>query len=200
MKTICFEGGEGSGKGTAIKALISHLESQGYKVIKTREPGGTPISESVREVIVDEKHTAMSGLTEALLFAACRTQLLKEVIRPAIERDDADFMIIDRYVYSSYVYQGMARGVGYDKVRAINEIATDGWHPDVVIFLDIDPQKGLDRIAANNRETNRLDKESIAFHNKVRAGYLSIADEFGFKVINADQNPEDVVKDIISVI
>ena len=197
MKTIVFEGGEGSGKGTVINNLERFLKTNGYSVIRTREPGGTKINEDIRSVIVDEQNTNMCALTEACLFAACRAQLLEEVIWPAINSNAADFMLIDRYVYSSYAYQGFGRNVGYDVVKGINDVATRGWHPDAVVYLDMDPEKALERIAKNNRETNRLDKESLDFYNKVREGYHTIGSEYGFIVVNADDSPDAVLNNVI---
>jgi dTMP kinase len=197
LKTIVFEGGEGSGKGTVIDNLERYLKNNGYSVIRTREPGGSKINEDIRSIIVGEQNTNMCALTEVCLFAACRAQLLEEVVRPAINSNAADFMLIDRYVYSSYAYQGFGRGVGYDVVKGINDVATSGWHPDAVVYLDMDPQKALERIAKNNRETNRLDKESLDFYNKVREGYHAISSEFGFIVVNADDSPDGVLHNVI---
>lgn len=197
-KTIAFEGGEGSGKGTTIRRLKEHLESNGKKVLVTREPGGTDIGEQIRSVILNSKNTKMTSITEALLFAACRSQLLEEVIRPALKNDEYDYIILDRYVYSSYVYQGLVRKVGLKLVQLINNIATKRWHPDIVFYLDLDPEIGLSRIEQNNRETNRLDKENLDFHKNVRAGYLKVAGRMrNFRIINADQSVDAVLSDVI---
>lgn len=204
--TICFEGGEGSGKGTVIGNLAKYLRGNGHEVLLTREPGGTNIGEQIRNVIVSEKNTEMCTMTEAYLFAAARAQLLNELVRPHLEAQDVDFIILDRYVYSSYVYQGMARDDGnYEVVKKINDIATDGWHPDITIYLDIDPARGLQRIADNNREVNRLDKEKMSFHEKVHNGYLSLVDTYKdtditFLKVNADQTQEEVLADVIKAI
>lgn len=204
--TICFEGGEGSGKGTVIGNLAKYLRNNGHSVLLTREPGGTNIGEQIRNVIVSEKNTEMCTMTEAYLFAAARAQLLNELVRPHLEAQDVDFIILDRYVYSSYVYQGMARDDGnYEVVKKINDIATDGWHPDITIYLDIDPARGLQRIADNNREVNRLDKEKMSFHEKVHNGYLSLVDTYKdtditFLKVNADQTQEEVLADVIKAI
>ena len=204
--TICFEGGEGSGKGTVIGNLAKYLRGNGHEVLLTREPGGTNIGEQIRNVIVSEKNTEMCTMTEAYLFAAARAQLLNELVRPHLEAQDVDFIILDRYVYSSYVYQGMARDDGnYEVVKKINDIATDGWHPDITIYLDIDPARGLQRIADNNREVNRLDKEKMSFHEKVHNGYLSLVDAYKdtditFLKVNADQTQEEVLADVIKAI
>ena len=204
--TICFEGGEGSGKGTAIGNLAKRLREQGKNVLLTREPGGTNIGEQIRNVIVSEKNTEMCTMTEAYLFAAARAQLLNELVRPHLAEQDVDFIILDRYVYSSYVYQGMAREDGdLETVKQINDIATGGWHPDITIYLDIEPARGLQRIADNNREVNRLDKEKMSFHEKVHNGYLSLVDTYNgtdivFKKVNADQTQEAVLEDIVKTI
>lgn len=202
IKSICFEGGEGSGKGTVIEGLEAYLKSQGKTVIRTREPGGTKISEQIRNVLLDVNNTEMNGNTETLLFAAARAQLIGEFIRPLLEKyrdsDEEVYLILDRYVFTSAIYQGIVRGIGVDRVISVNEIATDLWYPDVTIFLDIDPERGLARIAANaDREVNRLDKEALDFHQKVREGYLSLAPRFNFHVVNADQTPDKVLADVI---
>ena len=202
VKAICFEGGEGSGKGTVIDGLEAYLKASGKKVIRTREPGGTKISEQIRNVIVDVNNTEMNGNTETMLFAAARAQLMGEVIKPIIEKyhdsEEEVYLLLDRYVYSSIVYQGHVRGVDIDRVIGVNEVATDGWYPDMTIYLDIAPERGLARIAANSsRECNRLDKETLDFHHKVRNGYLSLAERFDFHVVNADQAPQDVLRDVI---
>lgn len=204
--TICLEGGEGSGKGTLIGNLAKYLRGNGHEVLLTREPGGTNIGEQIRNVIVSEKNTEMCTMTEAYLFAAARAQLLNELVKPHLDAKDVDFIILDRYVYSSYVYQGMARDDGnYEVVKKINDIATDGWHPDIVIYLDIEPARGLQRIADNNRETNRLDKETMSFHEKVHNGYLSLVESYKdsdlkFIRINADQTQEKVLDDVVSTL
>ena len=204
--TICFEGGEGSGKGTTIGNLAKFLRELGFNVVLTREPGGTNIGEQIRNVIVSEKNTEMCTTTEAYLFAACRAQLLNELVLPKMEDESVDFIILDRYVYSSYVYQGMARKDGnYEMVKRINEIATNGWYPDVTLYLDIEPERGLQRIADNNREVNRLDKEEMSFHHKVHNGYIKLVTDYEgtdicFKRVNADQKQEDVLVEVLSTI
>lgn len=199
-KSICFEGGEGSGKGTVIKSLIERLTKMGYNVISTREPGGTRIGEQIREVILNKANTEMTGLTEAMLFASSRSQIVSEIVLPNLSNENT-IIILDRYVYSAYVYQGIVRGVGYDTVRKINEIATLGWYPDLAIYLDLDPEVGLKRIASNNRDTNRLDLENLDFHKSVREGYLKVSNDLkNFKVVNADNTPENVLNDVINLL
>ena len=193
-KAISIEGGEGSGKGTLIKSLREIL---GEKVVYTREPGGTPVGEDIRNVIMN--HT-MSSKTEAMLFASSRTELLDKVVFPALEET---FVILDRYVHSSYVYQGIARGLGLEKVIAINNIATDGWMPNKTIILDLDPEIGQARINKDGkREVNRLDQENLEFHNLVREGYLAMKKLFPDKIeiIDASQSEEDILRDVLEII
>lgn len=194
--SICFEGGEGSGKGTIIKHLIAKLSSEGKNVVVAREPGGLKIGEEIRSIILDDKNTNMAPLTEAALFAASRAQLISEIIDPTLKNKEVDYLVLDRYVYSSYVYQGIVKNVGLDKVRRINNIATNGWHPDIVFYLDLDPTIGLKRIADNNRETNRFDKEGLDFHKKVREAYLQIARDEELIVIDANQSIEKVFEQV----
>ena len=194
-KAISIEGGEGSGKGTLVKSLREIL---GEKVVYTREPGGTPVGEDIRNVIMN--HKSMSSKTEAMLFASSRTELLDKVVFPALEET---FVILDRYVHSSYVYQGIARGLGLEKVIAINNIATDGWMPNKTIILDLDPEIGQARINKDGkREVNRLDQENIEFHNLVREGYLTMKKLFPDKIeiIDASQSEEDILRDVLEII
>lgn len=192
---ISIEGGEGSGKGT----VVSKLKELYPDFIFTREPGGTAISEQIRNVIVDKNNTEMCPETEALLFAAARAQLMREKVFPAIQAGKTVFF--DRFVDSSLVYQGIARGLDVPRVAAINEIAINGMYPNLTIYLDIDPAVGLSRIHANEgREVNRLDLEALDFHNKIREGYLTMAHiyEGRYRIVNADQSPENVLSEVVS--
>jgi dTMP kinase len=197
-KFISFEGGEGSGKTTGVRQISSYLESRSIAYILTREPGGIEISEKIRDIILDTKHTAMDARTEALLYAAARRQHLVEKVKPAL---DAGLIVLcDRFVDSSLAYQGYARGLGIDEIWNINQFAIDSLMPEVTFYLDIDPVVGLSRIAASQeREVNRLDLEAIEFHHKVREGYHIIAKQNPHRImtINAEQTPSEVVNDII---
>lgn len=199
-KSISFEGGEGSGKGTLMRNLLCELQNSNLEILNTREPGGVKISEQIRNVIVDKNNTEMCYETEALLYAAARAQLIKEVIEPAVKKKKT--ILLDRFVDSSYVYQGVARGLGIEKVIKINDFATKGWYPDKTIILDIDPEIGLKRIYSNNRETNRLDLESIEFHKKIREGYHELAEMFPNRIvlIDASKTEEEVLADVIKVL
>lgn len=192
---ITFEGGEGSGKSTALKKINELLIEKGYQTVLTREPGGTPISEEIRNVILDKKNTDMDRITEALLYAASRRQHLVQKVWPAIR--EGKIVLCDRYLDSSLAYQGGARGIGIEKVLDINMFATDGTFPDMTLLFDIEPKVGLARIAANaGREVNRLDLEKMSFHEGVRKTFLELAQRYPerYVVIDASKSPEEVVQ------
>lgn len=190
---ITLEGPEGSGKTSAIKIVKERLEKEGYQIIMTREPGGTPISEQIRNVILNKENTAMDPRTEALLYAASRRQHLVEKVWPAVK--EGKIVICDRYLDSSLSYQGYARGLGIDEILNVNMYATEGTYPNLTLLFDIEPEKGLARISANsNREVNRLDLEKLSFHKLVREGYLKLAERFPdrFVIIDASKPLEEV--------
>ena len=198
---ITFEGPEGAGKTTVIQKIAERLEQENIAVLATREPGGIEIAEKIRAVILNPAHTAMDERTEALLYAAARSQHYFEKVRPALE--DGKLVICDRFIDSSLAYQGYARGIGVDEVLAINEFAIGKKLPDLTILFDLSPEVGLARIHAHgDREVNRLDVESLAFHEKVREGYLLLVKRYParIKVVNADQNVEQVVEDVWSIL
>jgi dTMP kinase len=198
---IVFEGGDGSGKSTAINSIYDWLIGNKIKCIKTREPGGIKIAEDIRQVILDKNNTAMDGRTEALLYAAARRQHLVEKVIPALE--NGVIVLCDRFVDSSLAYQGYARGLGIDEVMSINKFAIDGYMPDISILFDIDPKIGLERINNNDgREINRLDLEKIDFHEKVREGYGIIYSNNKDRMIkiNADRSKEQIVSEIKDII
>lgn len=193
---ITFEGGEGAGKSTAIKKIVEKLETEGKEIVLTREPGGTPIGEEIRSIILDKKNTDMDVRTEALLYAASRRQHIVQKIIPSLKQ--GKIVLCDRFLDSSLAYQGYARGIGIEKVYEMNLFATEGVEPDLTLFFDLDPEEGLRRIAANSqREVNRLDVEKLSFHQKVREGFLSLAKKFPhrFVVIDASQKPDKVFAD-----
>ena len=198
---ITFEGGEGCGKSTVLKAIKERLESEGVSVVLTREPGGTPIAEQIRNVILDKGNTAMDGRTEALLYAASRRQHLVEKIWPALQ--EGKTVLCDRYLDSSLAYQGGARGLGIDEVLSINLFATEGTYPDLTLLFDLEPEQGLARIAANqNREVNRLDLETLDFHHQVRNNFLALAKRYPdrYVIIDASQPLADVIEDAYKAI
>lgn len=182
---ITFEGGEGSGKTTIANMIQKTLAQEGYHVVLTREPGGVEIAEKIRDIIHDVKYINMDRKTEALLYAASRRQHLVEKVIPALENDA--IVICDRFVDSSMVYQGIARGIGINEVYQMNLFATENILPKRTIFFDIQPEDGLKRVYENkDREVNRLDLENIDFHRKVYQGYLSLCDKFPNRIVKID--------------
>ncbi len=194
---ITVEGGEGAGKTSAIDAILEQVKARGYDVLSTREPGGIPIAEQIRSVVLDRNNTAMDPRTEALLYAAARRQHLAEKVIPALEAGKV--VVCDRFIDSSLAYQGYARELGMDEVFAINRFAIGDWMPDLTVFMDVRPEIGLARIRADQgREVNRLDLESMTFHNKVREGYLQVLRRFPERVVRVDAEREldKVLEDI----
>ena len=190
---ITVEGPEGAGKTTILTMLHQKLEQDGHQVVVTREPGGIAISEQIRQVLLNKENTMMDERTEALLYAAARRQHLVEKVIPALK--EGAVVLCDRFVDSSLAYQGYARGLGIDEVLRINEFAIEDTMPHMTLYFDIEPAQGLKRIHANSqREINRLDLESLSFHEKVRKGYLVLADRFSerIKVIDASGEKEEV--------
>ena len=201
-KFITFEGTDGSGKTSIIKEVERYLKVAGYNVVTTREPGGVSISEQVRDVIHDVNNTEMDPVCEALLYAASRRQHLVQKVLPLLK--EGTIVICDRYVDSSLAYQGYARGIGIEKVKEINEFAIDGKYPDLTIFLDINPEVGIKRIIEHQttHEMNRLDKESISFHNKTHEGYLELCKMFPERIIadNGERSIKEVAYDCYNII
>lgn len=198
---ITFEGGEGSGKTTVLNMINKALIEKGYQTVLTREPGGTPISEQIRNVILDKANTAMDGRTEAFLYAASRRQHLVEKIWPSLK--EGKLVLCDRYLDSSLAYQGVARGLGIDEILNLNMYATEGSFPDITLFFDIEPEQGLARIAKNNnREVNRLDLEKMSFHHQVRDAFLTLAKRYPnrYRIIDASKPLEDVFNQALEVI
>lgn len=198
---ITLEGPEGSGKTTAVEAAVNKLIEMGYEIVRTREPGGTPIAEQIRNVILDKGNTAMDGRTEALLYAASRRQHLVEKVWPALK--EGKIVICDRYLDSSLAYQGGARGLGIDEVLNINLFATENTWPDLTLLFDLDPEVGLARINSNpDREVNRLDVEKLDFHKKVRNSFLALAARYPdrYVIIDASQPREVVAKATLEAI
>lgn len=197
-KFITFEGGEGAGKTSVINALAHIFYKKGYQFITTREPGGIDIAESIRNIILDTKNTSMDARTEALLYAAARRQHLVEKVVPELKQ--GNIVLCDRFLDSSLVYQGIARGLGIDEVYKINSFAIENCMPKLTFYYDIDPEKGLARIAQNkDREINRLDKEDLQFHYKVREGYLKLAKLFPERIVtlNADKPLDKVINETV---
>ena len=185
---ISFEGIDSSGKSTQSKLLGDFLTAKGYKVLHLREPGGTDISEKIRHLLLDKTNHQMRGLTEFLLYSAARAQLVDEVIRPALSEERT--IICDRYCDSSTAYQGFARGLGVEKIEAINKIATYGIMPDLTIFVDVKVETALARLKAKGKLSDRIEAEGSAFFEQVRLGFLQIAthEEERFKVVSGEDD------------
>ncbi len=182
---ITFEGGEGVGKTSVINAVVKRLEEDNIPYLVTREPGGSKIAEDIRNVILDKSNTEMNSRTEALLYAASRRQHLVEKVIPAL--NEGKIVLSDRYIDSSLAYQGYARGIGIDEVLSINMFATEGVMPDITFLFELDPEVGLQRIAANSkREINRLDLEQLSFHKKVYEGYQILKERYPERIIPID--------------
>ena len=200
---ITIEGPDGSGKTTALQQVVPRLQQEmNRKVVATREPGGSPIAEKIRSLILDPSHTDMDSRTEALLYAASRRQHLIEKVLPVLESGDVIFC--DRFVDSSNAYQGYARGIGEEGIREINQFATEGLEPDVTLYIDVPAEVGIQRIHANldEREYNRLDQEKLDFHEKVRAGYqqLAKANPERIVVVDGTMSREEVAESCYQII
>lgn len=199
-KFITFEGPEGSGKTSVITAVQLFLENEGYDIIVTREPGGIKIAEEIRNIILNKDNVEMDAHAEALLFAASRSQHFNEKILPALQANK--IILCDRFIDSSLAYQGHARGLGIDNVYNINKFAIGNMLPDVTIFIDVPPSVGLERVFSNIRKIDRLDLETLEFHEKVYEGYMIIANKFSdrFKIVNGQNPIEQVVADTIKIL
>lgn len=194
---ITLEGGDGAGKTSVLDRVAERLIIEKHDVLITREPGGISISEQIREIILNPAHTEMEKRTEALLYAAARRQHLVQKVIPALQ--EGKIVICDRFVDSSLAYQGFAREIGLAEVLAINEFALDGWMPSLTLYLDIAPEVGLQRInQSQTREKNRLDLETIQFHQRVYDGYELLLEKFPDRIrrIDAEKNLEDVIDDV----
>ncbi|MGB4608252.1 MAG: dTMP kinase [Tissierellia bacterium] len=191
---IVLEGSDGSGKSTIADRIGKYFSQKGHDIEFTREPGGTQISEKIRELILDRDNTEMDYRTEALLYAASRAQLVSEKIIPWLKAGKV--VISERYVYSSLVYQGLGRGLGIDEVKKINDFATAGLKPDLVIFLDIDPEKALKRKLSIDGG-DRLENEDISFHRSVYEGYKKLSSHFPEIItIDGDRSIDEVFEEI----
>lgn len=178
-----MEGPDGSGKTTQIELLKSYLESKGYDIVITREPGGTAISEAIRAIILNTEYQEMSHMTELLLYASARAQLVNQVIKPALEEGKA--VICDRFVESSAVYQGIGRGLGVATVYEVNNYALGDVKPKLTIFMDLDAEEGIKR-KKNQTELDRMEMEDLSFHKRVVDGYRQLAQFYPERIVPVD--------------
>lgn len=192
---ITFEGGDGSGKTTQAELLRAHLEEHGHRVVRTREPGGTDVGRTIRELVLHHRGD-IGPRAEALLFAADRSHHVSSLVVPALER--GEIVIQDRYLDSSVAYQGAARSLGPDEVRRLSLWATEGALPDVTVLLDIEPAAARERLDADDKPFDRLEAEKVEFHARVREGYLALAaaEPERFLVLDAAR-PVDELADAI---
>ena len=181
---ITFEGHDGSGTSSAIKAVYNKLQELGYNVVLSREPGGSPIAEKIREIILDKSNVGMDSWTEALLYAASRREHIQKTILPALK--DGKIILCDRFLDSSLAYQGGARHLGIDKVNELNQFATEGLTPDLTIFVCVHPEVGLARIKKNLRDMDRLELETIEFHHNVYDSYIQLCENDPKRIIRID--------------
>ena len=198
---ITFEGPDGSGKSTVIKKVYEKLINDGYPIILTREPGGTPIAEKIRNVILDNDNTALDARTEALLYAASRRQHLVEKIRPALR--EGKIVLCDRFLDSSLAYQGGGRHLGIENVLNVNLFATENTYPDLTLFFNISPEEGLKRVSADKkRVADRLDNENENFHHDVYNAFLKVVNDNKNRivVIDATKSIDEVVDSAYKII
>lgn len=205
-KFITFEGPDGAGKTTQMKLAGEKLIARGFEVIYTREPGGTPISEKIRHILLDPANREMVEKTEALLYAAARAQHVEQLIRPAVR--DGKVVLCDRFTDSTLAYQGFGRGINRNLLRLVNDMAVGDMNPHLTLIFDLDPAAGLTRITATRIQHNpgegqdkgkdRIEQESISFHRRVREGFLSLAGENPrrYRVIPADRDLNAVADEV----
>ncbi|MFO7153112.1 MAG: dTMP kinase [Bacillota bacterium] len=192
-KFITIEGPDGAGKTTQAEMLVEYLKSRGKRVIATREPGGTALGEQLRKILLDPEGSPVSS-AEALIYAACRAQLLEKMVIPALK--EGFVVVCDRFVDSSLAYQGYARGLGINRILQLNKWVIGSYWPDVTILLDIDPAESLKRLTGGK---DRLESEALEFHQKVREGYLKVKEMFPerIKVVDASMPVKEVFEKIV---
>lgn len=200
---ITFEGLDGSGKSTHAQLTADYLETLGCEVVLTREPGGTPLAEEIRRIILTPTVEKLAPPTEILLYAAARAQHVSEVIKPALAAGKV--VICDRFIDSNIVYQGYGLGYGPEQIRQVNQLAVDGLNPDLTFFIDVDTQEALGRIKArpSSQPTgDRIELRAFSFHQRVRDGYLKLAEneERIIRIIAATRSVDMIQEELIRVL
>lgn len=206
VRFITFEGGDGSGKTTQLKALESHLRARGKSCLSTREPGGTSLGDLIRQVLLEVGKQPITSPTELFLYLADRAQHIHEVIIPALEQ--GKIVLCDRHTDSTLAYQGYGRGIDLGLLRSLNGIASQGIKPDLTLLFDCPVEIGLSRTAqrqsqtASGRNEDRFEREKIEFHERVRAGFLELAraEPHRFRIIDAARSSEEVGQEIKNII
>lgn len=195
---ITFEGGDGAGKSTQAEKLTATLQAAGRSVVRTREPGGTPVGEQLRSLVLEHGNGEIDARTEALIFAASRAAHVAQVIRPAVDRGDV--VVCDRFIDSSVAYQGSGRALGTEDVRQLNVWATEGFSPDLTVLLDVDPEQGRQRRTANQAAEDRLESEPDAFHLRIRRTFLEQArnDPARYLVLDAGRPVDELAAAILA--
>lgn len=197
---ITLEGTDKSGKTTHIERLARWLKGQGHSILTTREPGGTPVGEKIRRILLGEENREITPMAEMLLFAAARAQHVDEVIEPALAA--GRIVLCDRFIDSSIAYQAWARGLDEADVLAVNMLAVQGVVPDLTLFMDIDPEEGMRRWRKHPERADHFDRQGLAFHKKVREGFLSLVQEYPDRItlINAVRDADRVFADICAAV
>jgi dTMP kinase len=197
---ITFEGCEGSGKTTISRLVYDYYIKRGFEVLLTREPGGSVISEKIRQILLDVDNVKMASITEVYLYASSRAEHVYSVILPALAAKK--LVICDRYLDSSLAYQGFGRELGYKRVLEINKEAIFNTFPDITFFIDVSPEIGRERIKKMNKGTDRLESLSIDFHRRVYEGFCQLSKDFKQRIVRIDgeREVEEVVKEVISYI
>lgn len=197
---ITFEGLDGAGKTTQIRLLERYLRQKGHDVLVTREPGGTPLGEEIRKVLLNPYYRDIDGVTEMYLYAASRAQHVRQVIKPALEK--GKIVLCDRFVDSSVAYQGFGRGLGMDVVEAVNRYALGGIIPDLTIFLNIRPEDSLARSCIRSETPDRLESEELEFHKRVYEGFIALQRRYPDRVkkVDASKSIDEVFHQVVELI